>query len=284
MEKSFNVINLRGEEEPFSAEKVYQSAKRTGASDQLAEEIVKNVKKIIRPGIKTSRIFDVVKRGLGKENARAAIRFSLKKSIERLGPTGFPFEKYIKAIFEESGYGVDINQYIQGKCITYEVDFLAKKGKTIYVGECKYRNLPQQEAINLTITLANFAKFLDLKEGGFFKQKQFGDCEVKSLLVTNSKFSSDSINFSKCREVGLLGWRYPNDKGLEYFIESQGLYPITILPSLSGYLSHIFVSSGLMLVKDIFEIDIQKFSKENRIPQNKIEPLIEEAKILLNRV
>jgi len=281
MKKPYNVINLRGEEEPFSLEKVYQSARRTGASDLLAKKIAGNVEQVIYPGIKTTKIFEMVEKGLNKGDSRAAIKFSLKKAIGKLGPTGFPFEKYIGAILKKFGYEVDLNRCIPGRCISYEIDFLARKEKLLYVGECKYRNLPQEESINSTIALANFARFLDLKDGQFFKIKQYKDLEIKSILVTNSKFSQDAINFSKCRGVDLLGWRYPKNKGLEYYIESQNLYPITILPSLKSYLSQALVSKNIMLVKDFLNMDIQRFSRENRVPQNQLNLLLQEAKTLL---
>ena len=279
--KQYNVINLQGEEELFSLEKIYQSAKRAGASSSLASKIVESVRQSAYPGIKTSKIFEMVRKMLHKEDFQTSIKFSLKKAIKKLGPTGFPFEKYIGAIFEDLGYQVKLNQHPQGLCISYEIDFIAQKEKTLYIGECKYRNLPKEESIHSTIALANYARFMDLKDGKFLNQKKFANFEIKSILVTNARFSLDAINFSHCRGVELLGWRYPKNRGLEYFIESKNLYPITILPSLNSHLAHIFVSKDMMLVKDLFKINIQKFSKENRIPLNNLESLLKEAKILL---
>lgn len=281
MEKNCYVINLRGEEEPFSFEKVYQSAKRAGSPEFLAKTIAENVQQNIYPGIKTSEIFKKVKNLLAKKNSKAAIRFSLKKAIQKLGPTGFPFEKYIGAIFKSSGFEVRLNEYLEGLCLRYEIDLLAQKENLFYVGECKYRNLLQEGVIHSNITLANFARFLDLKDGKFLKQEKFRNFEIKTILVTNAKFSLDSIKFSLCRNVDLLGWRYPENKGLEYFIETQNLYPITILPSLNNELIKIFVSENIMLVKDLLKLDSIKFSKEMKIPLNCLENLIKEAKILL---
>lgn len=45
MKKEIFVINLRGEKEPFSFQKVYQSARNVGASKELAFEIAKKLKK-----------------------------------------------------------------------------------------------------------------------------------------------------------------------------------------------------------------------------------------------
>jgi len=283
MKKSYYVINSRGEEEPFSFKKVYQSAKRVGASEFLARKIAEDVAQTLYPGIKTQEIFNKVKNLLRKENSRAAIRFPLKKAIQKLGPTGFPFEKYVGAIFENLGFKVKLNQYLPGLCLKYEIDFLAQKGKFLYVGECKYRNLLEEGSVHSYVALANYARFLDLIEGKFFSQTRFRNFKIKSILVTDAKFTKDVIKFSKCRKVELLGWRYPKNKGLEYLIESQNLYPITILPSLKNYLAEIFVSKKIMLVKDFLKFDIFKFSEENKIPLNYLEALVKESKILLGK-
>jgi hypothetical protein len=275
------VINLRGEQEPFSFKKVYQSVKRAGSPDFLAKTIAKDIERGIRPGIKTSEIFKKIKTLLAKKEPKAAIRFSLKKAIQKLGPTGFPFEKYVAAIFKNSGFDIKINQYLQGFCLKYEIDFWAQKESLFYVGECKYRNLLQEGVIHSNIALANFARFMDIKDGNFVKQEKFKNCEIKTILVTNAKFSLDTIKFSLCRNVDLLGWRCPKDRGLEYFIETKNLYPITILPSLNKTLVDIFVSENIMLVKDLLKLDIVKFSKEMKIPLNCLENLIKEAKIVL---
>jgi len=281
MKKSCYVINSGGEGEPFSFKKVYQSAKRVGASESLARRIAENVAKTVYPGIKTSEIFNKVKSLLLKEDFRTAIRFSLKKAIQKLGPTGFPFEKYVGAIFKSFGFEVKLNQYLPGLCLKYEIDFLAQKRDLLYIGECKYRNLLQEKAIHSNVILANFARFLDLKEGIFLKEKKFRNFKIKPILVTDAKFTLDAIRFSQCQDIEFLGWRYPKNKGLEYYIESQNLYPITILPSLKNYLAEIFVAKKIMLVKDLLKLDIFKFSKENKISLNYLEALAKEGKILL---
>ena len=270
------VIKFNGEEEPFSAKKVYQSARRVGASKKLAEEISKKVKKKIYPGIKTSEIFRLVKSLLKQEAPTVALKFNLKEGIKKLGPTGFPFEKYIGEIFSRGGFEVKLNQHPFGSCCRYEIDFLAKKNNLLYIGECKYRNLPGGK-VHSDVALANYARFLDLKKGNFFSK----ELKTKSLLVTNRKFTSKAIKYSNCVGVELLGWSYPKKQGLEYLIDSQKLYPITILPSLNKYLTEIFVSKKIMLTKDLLMIDIDKFSKETRIVKNKLKVLKKEAEILL---
>lgn len=279
MTKGLYVINSRGESELFSFRKVYRSARRVGASKSLARKIAKNIEKGAYPGIKTTNIFEKVKSQLQQELPRAALIFNLKEGMKKLGPTGFPFEKYIGEIFTGEGFQVQLNQYIPGLCCPHEIDFLAKKEKLLYIGECKYRNLPGGR-VHLEDALANYARFLDIKQGKFFK-KIFKKVKIKSFLVTNTKFTNEAIRYSKCVKVGLFGWNYPIKQGLEYLIETQGLYPITILPSLTSYLAAIFVSKKIILVKDLLRIDIKNLAQETKIPIKNLTSLIKEAKILL---
>ncbi|MBU0546565.1 MAG: hypothetical protein ABH876_00445 [Patescibacteria group bacterium] len=273
------VVNLQGQKEPFSFHKVYRSARRVGASRILAEQIAQSVAKDVYSGIKTIDIFKIVKRELFKKEPQVGLKFDLKNSLKRLGPSGFPFEKYVGAILKKRGFHVQLNQYIPGHCCSYEIDFIAKKEDVLYIGECKYRNNPG-DRIHLDIALANHARFLDIQNGNFFK-KLNKKIKIKSIIITNTKLTSQAIKYSKCVGVDCLGWNYPKNHGLENIIDSQKLYPITILPSLKNYMVEIFNEKNIILVEDLLKIDIEKFSKQAKTSINQITALINEANILL---
>lgn len=276
---SLCVINSRGEREPFSFWKVYRGARKVGASKDLAGRIAKTIEREILPDTKTSEIFKRVKSLLHKEFPAAALRFSLKEGMRKLGPTGFPFEKYIGEIFLKKGFRVRLNQNISGFCCRYEIDFLAQKDNSLIIGECKYRNLAGQR-VELKAALSNYARFLDIQKG-YSSRKSGKNLRLKSLLVTNTKFTSKTIRYCKCVGVDLLGWNYPRKKGLEYLIDTQKLYPITILPSFKKDLAGVFASKRIMLVEDVLKLDIEGFAKENRVPVNRFKSLVQEARILL---
>jgi len=253
------VIKFNKEIESYSEKKAINSARRAGASKNLAIKAVRELKKELYDGIETSEISRKLKNILRRENQKVALRFNLKKAIKRLGPTGFPFEKYIAEIFEKQGFKTKTNLFLKGKCCSHEIDFVAEKDNLRYIGECKYRNLKGGK-VHTKDALANYARFLDIKKNS----------KEKSLLVTNNKFTSKAIKYSKCVGVELLGWRYPAQKGLEKLIEDQKLYPITILPSLKKTELNFFIENKIMMAKDLLEKDL-KVSKA----------LIEEAKTLL---
>lgn len=273
------VLNSRGEKEPFSFQKVYRSARRVGASGALAKKIAEIVELEAFPGIRTSEIFRKVERLLLRKAPKPALKFSLKKAMLKLGPTGFLFEKYIGEIFSRMGFRVKLNQDIPGFCCRhYEIDFLAEKDNLIYVGECKYRHLAGGK-VHSDTALSNHARFLDIKKGNFLNGiKKF---RVKSLLVTNAKFTTKAIDYSKCVGVELLGWRYPRRRGLEYLIESERLYPITILPSLKRNLADAFIQRRIMLAEDLLKIDARKFAKRTGVSSKRLELLTRETRILL---
>ena len=191
--------------------------------------------------------------------------------------------KFIGEIFKKLGFEIKINQHIPGFCLDdYEIDFVAQKKDLIYVGECKYRNLPGDK-VHIQDALANYARFLDILKGPYFTKKECRDCEIKTILVTNTKFTDKIINYASCVDVSLLGWKYPRNNGLEYLIEKHKLYPATILTSLKGYLKEILVSEKIMLIQDIVEINSRKFSEKFNIPQRYLLSLIEEARLLLGK-
>ena len=208
---------------------------------------------------------------LKKKSFKSSLKFSLKKGMRKLGPTGFPFEKYVGAVFSELGYEVQLNRNLKGFCCTYETDFIAKKGNLVYIGECKYRNSPGDK-IHTDTALATHAGFLDIQKGDLFKGK-----DLRSLLVTNTKFTRRAAKYSKCVGDEILGWRYPKGKGLEKIIEENKLYPITILPSLNKNLAEIFVSQKIMLARDLFRKDVD-------VKKGVFEKLKKEAEILIKDV
>jgi hypothetical protein len=272
------IINARGEKEPFSSKKVYNSARRVGASVSLAKEISKKIEKEAFPGMKTSQIFKKVKDLLSKKKKKLAIKFSLKEGMKRLGPTGYPFEKYVANILLRQGFKVEINKIIKGHCCSYEIDFLAEKDDLFYIGECKYRNLSGAK-VGSTIALSNHARFLDIEKRGTFNNKK----KVKSMLVTNTKFTNKAIKYSKCVGVDLLGWHYPSKEGLEKIIDEKKLYPVTILRSLRKDVSDTLVSGRIMLIQDLLKLDIEKFANKNHLSLSYLKSLVKDAKTLIEK-
>lgn len=283
MVQKIYIINARGEKEPFCFRKVYRSARRVGADHVLAREIARTIESEVAAETETVQIFKRVKKLLSQRAPGAAFRFNLKEAMRKLGPTGFPFEKYIGEIFSKNGYQVKLNQQLSGRCCSsYEIDFLAQQGKTILIGECKYHNLAGKR-VDMGVALENHARFLDIKNSRYFTRSQFRGIEIKSLLATNTKFTNQAIKYCYCvGGVELLGWDYPKKQGLEDLIDEQKLYPITILPSFKKFMAEAFIKRRLMMARDILKLDIKSFSRKTGLGMKHLEPLAKEAEILLD--
>lgn len=276
------VINSRGEQEQFSSQKVEQSAKRVGADSKLAKEIAREIKGKIYNGIPTFEIFKKVRDLLGQAQPVFGLKFSLKQAMRDLGPDGFAFEKYVGAIFKESGYEVKLNQFISGKCLRdYEIDFIAEKDSFLKIGECKYHSQRSGLMVDQEIALANYARFADILQGKFALAKSSQGKKISSILVTNTKFSTRAIQYSECSGVGLWGWKYPLGKGLEVFIDQNKLYPVTMLPSFKRSWADIFNQHNIVLAKDILRFNFEKLSQESGINSGVLRKMLAEAEALL---
>jgi len=271
------VIKYSGEKEPFSVKKVYNSAMRAGASSSLAKEISRELEKEVYQNITTAEIFKKIREKLKKDNLQIAMRFSLKEAMKKLGPAGFVFEDFARRVLSHYGMKMESSMIINGKCCKYEIDFLAFKENLVYLGECKYRN-NSGDKVDVNVCLKSFAILDDVKNSGRFKDKN-----VNFLIVTNSRFTDEAIKYSSCKGIELLGWNYPKDQGLEDMVEAKKLYPITILPSFKGYLAEALRKERVMLVDDVFSLNIDKFGKRVNIPKKQLEALRREAEILIDK-
>ncbi len=276
-----DIIKASGEEEKFEKEKVFQSLRRAGAGPRLAAEICQRVAKVFKPGMSTNDIFEQTLNFLEKENSILAARYNLKKAIMELGPTGFPFERFVAEILKEYGYETKVGKQVRGYCVTHEVDVIAEKGKERFMIECKYHNSHGIKS-DLKVALYTYARFLDIKMAWekipgrkcFFHQ----GCPVKysskkkesfidkctfngAWLTTNTKCTSQAIRFARCQGLKIISWRYPSGGSLNDLIENRGLYPITILPSLSGFLKKRFAQNNIILAKDLLRYSQNDFIK-----------------------
>ncbi|MDD5433287.1 MAG: hypothetical protein PHE77_01355 [Candidatus Pacebacteria bacterium] len=278
---SFYVVNSFGEQEPFSVQKVERSARRVGASLKLARQIAREVVTKIYNGIPTFEIFKIVKELLHQAQPVFGLKFNLKQAMKKLGPDGFGFEKYAAALLREACYTVKLNQFISGKCLgQYEIDFTAEKEKVFKIGECKYHS-QNGVAVDQEVALANYARFLDISQGKFTLSKKAQGKELSALLITNTRFSTRAIQYSKCCGMELWGWKYPTNNGLEVFIDQNKLYPITILPSFQKQWTPAFNQRNIILALDVLKINLERLSQEENIQRDFLSKVADEAKVLL---
>jgi HJR/Mrr/RecB family endonuclease len=219
------VAKADGTTEPFDSSKLLASLMRAGASDVVAEEITKDVRKELYNGISTSQIYHKAFAQLRDLRRGAAARYSLKRAIQEFGPSGFPFEEYLADLFRAEGYKAQTDQIVQGGCVEHEVDVILTKDRTKTYVEAKFHNNPGYKT-DLKTVLYVQARMEDL-------QKTSKNGVLRGMVVTNTKFTAQAVRYASCVGLELLSWEYPDKQDLHERIDMAKLYPITALTSLS---------------------------------------------------
>src|SRR3546814_1111770 len=67
-------------------------------------------------------------------------RYNLKNAIFALGPSGFPFEKYVGSLFIAEGYSVKTGVSVSGQCVEHEVDVIAENISELNMMECTFHS------------------------------------------------------------------------------------------------------------------------------------------------
>jgi len=250
--QNFEIIKYSGERAQFSVEKLKKSLLKSGAGDALVAEIVNIVRDELYQGISTREIYNRAYALLKKEKRIFASKYKLKKAIYELGPTGFPFEKFVGALLFHSGYEVKTGQFIQGKCVTHEVDVVAHKNGQRIIAECKFHS-EEGRNCNVKIPLYINSRYQDILSSPALKNND--DKPNACWVVTNTRFTEDALKYGKCSGLFLLSWDFPKGDGLKDRIDRLGLYPITVATLLSQREKQFLLSRDVVLCKQLIHDD-----------------------------
>ncbi len=278
--KQINITKASGETVIFSEKKLMKSLKRAGSSEGTALSVVNEVSASLYEGITTKKIYRMAFNLLKRHSNDAAARYNLKAAIMELGPSGYPFEKYVAAILRYQGYTVKIGQIVKGKCVSHEIDVIAEKGNEHFMIECKYHNEPGTVS-NVKIPLYIHSRFKDV-EAAWLEMKGHGTKFHQGWVVTNTKFSSDAIQYGSCAGLKLIGWDYPLKDSLNNMIDDLGLYPITCLTSLQKSEKIYLLENKGVLCKEITENP--HWLKSAGISVERIKGILEEANSLCKKI
>lgn len=270
--EALSVIKANGEIEPFNEEKIRRSIERLRLERELQDQIVTHVKTKLYDRIPTSEIFKHIKEFLrNSKMPYAEAKYNLKQAVMELGPTGYPFEDFVSEIIKTKGYQTQVRTVLSGKCVTHEIDIIAKKGSEKSMMEVKFHNLPGTKT-GIHEALYTKARFNDVLEKNDLNQV---------WLITNTKISLDAITYGLCMGMRVISWNYPEGESLRDLIEESGLNPITALTTLSQNQKQKLLEKNFVLCKNIYEdpsiLNSLGFSQEQRTK------VIEEAKFVCNR-
>lgn len=272
------VKKKNGEKVPYDEQKLVHALQRSGASQHDIEIALSQVNKIIHNGISTRKIYEVAYKSLKKRSHYSAGRYRLKRAMMELGPSGYPFEKFIGKIFEAEGYQVKVDQIVAGACVTHEVDVIARNENEQIMVECKYHSDTSIKS-DVKVALYIHSRFLDV-EKTWQKTEEFNGLKFRGMVVTNTRFSDDAMKYASCVNLGLISWDFPRGKSLKDLIDKAGYHPITSLSTLTQSEKSKLLDKGLVLCRDISNhVDLLK---EIGLQKPKIDRIIKEAKDIIS--
>ncbi len=245
------IIKTSGEKVKFSIEKLKNSLRHSGADDTVVQQIVDVVRDELYQGISTREIYNRAFALLKQKKSVFAAKYKLKKAIYELGPTGFPFEKFVAAILEYSGYTTETGKIMPGICVTHEIDVFAEKNGSVSIIECKFHN-EEGRNCNVKVPLYIHSRYRDVL-GQWEKKKDGTKTMERGGVVTNTRFTEDAIAYGNCVGLNLLSWDYPKGNGLKDRIDRLGLYPITVSHLLSGKEKQFLLSRDVVLCRQLFK-------------------------------
>lgn len=248
-DKKINITKASGEQVSFNADKLRHSLHRSGADENTITEIIREVQKNIYDNVSTRKIYQLAFGLLKKQSRHSASRYKLKQAIMELGPSGFPFEKYVAEILKYQGYRVKVGEIVKGHCVNHEIDVIAEKGNQYFMIECKFHNLPGTNC-DVKIPLYIQARFKDVEQQ-WKSIPGHGTKSHQAWVVTNTKFTGDAIQYGLCVGLHLLGWDFPHGNSLREQIDASGLYPLTTLTTLTLNEKQLLLDKKIVLCKEI---------------------------------
>ena len=246
---NINITKASGERVLFSKQKLHDSLERSGANEAIINEVINEVEPQLFEGIDTKKIFRMAFNLLKKKDKPIAAKYKLKEAIMELGPSGFPFEKYISEILNHQGFKTTVGEIVNGSCVTHEIDVIAEKDDKHFMIECKYHNA-RGIICDVKIPLYIQARFKDIE----IKWKNLPGHSEKfhqGWVVTNTRFSDDAIKYGTCAGLHLMGWDFPKNGSLKEQIDQSGLYPVTCLTSLTSVEKQKLLDKNIVLSIEI---------------------------------
>ena len=244
------ITKADGTQEYFKVEKLRRSLRRAGADPREINDIITEVDKTLYDGIQTQEIYRHAFALLRQSTPPAAARYSLRRALFNLGPTGFPFEKFLARLFEEEGYTTKTGVALEGKCAPHEIDVAAFNEVHSFIGEAKFHARPGIKS-DLQVAMYSYARLLDLRESKICADDVCGISEF--WLITNTKFTSTAQNYGECVGLKMLSWDFPKHDNLHDRIQRAGVYPVSVLQSISSGQIETLINRNIILCRDILE-------------------------------
>ncbi len=271
------VTKASGEEVVFSMDKLRQSLRNSGATEEQVDKVIKVIEPQLFNGISTKKIYTWAFSILKKSTGSVAAKYQLKKAITEFGPSGFPFEKFIGKLFEQKGYHVKVGIIVHGTCVSHELDVVASSETEHMMMECKFHST-QGKMSDVKVPLYIHSRFNDVK-GQWLLNKQLKDKQLKAWVVTNTRFSPDALRYGTCAGLNLLSWDYPLNDSIKVMIDRYKHYPITCLTLLTKPEKEHLLENNVVLCSELKD-DYARLNALH-IPDKRIQQIKKELEKLI---
>ncbi|OGH22212.1 MAG: hypothetical protein A3F31_01430 [Candidatus Levybacteria bacterium RIFCSPHIGHO2_12_FULL_38_12] len=236
-----HVVKATGETEVFSADKLQRSIHRAGVPDSLQNQLLIHIQKRLYDNITTSEIYRHITEFLETSHPFAKSKYNLKQAIMALGPSGYAFEDFVSEILRTQEYQTVVRATLNGNCIAHEIDVVAEKDNKRIMIEAKFHNLSGTKT-KIHVILYTKARFDDVKQKNNIHE---------AWLVTNTKTTTDVIDYALCMNLKVISWSYPEGGSLRDLVEKSGLTPITSSTVLSLNQKQTLLENHIVLCRDI---------------------------------
>ncbi|MCD4729758.1 MAG: restriction endonuclease [Bacteroidales bacterium] len=269
------ITKRSGELVPFDNQKLKRSLERTGAGEKDIQEIIKQVNIRLIDGMSTHKVYQMAYSILRRKSQHVAGKYRLKKAIFELGPTGYPFERFVGELLKYQGYQVQVGKIIKGHCVNHEVDVIAEKENKKFMIECKFHQAPGKKS-DVKVSLYIQSRFLDVKKQ-WKKQPEENLRFHQGWIVTNTRFTEDAIRFGKCAGLQLISWDYPEQGSLKQRIDIAGLHPVTALSSITKKEKQEVLNKDIVLGRNLKPENLLEIG----IKEHRIKKIMKEAEELI---
>ncbi len=267
-----NVTKADGTLAPYAPEKLRSSLERAGATPEEADAVARAVETGLHDKMSTQVIYKQAFSKLHKQAKGPAARYRLKRALFDLGPTGFPFERFIGRVFEAEGFQVRTGVQAEGRCVPHEIDVWAERGEEIHLAECKFHHHAGQKS-SIQVPLYFRSRLVDVAER---RTAQGLPGIPTGWVVTNTRLSSEALQYAACIGLRALDWDSPDGKGLRELIDRHHLHPVTCLSTLNRMEKDRLIGGGTVLCSEVTESVLL----QRRIDPRKIPGVLSECKDL----
>ncbi len=254
MSERILITKADGDQESFDENKLRESLRRAGADEVTVDTVAGKIRNELVSGITTKEIYKHAFFLLRKYKRPVAARYSLKRAIMDLGPSGFPFEDFLAEVFKQQGFKTKVGTIVQGFCVEHEVDVIAENENKIIIVEAKFHNDLSIKS-DLKVALYVKARVDDIKRGGIESKGNENHSglakAVEGWIITNTRFTENAIKYASCNDLKLLSWDYPSKGNLYDFIHDFSVHPVTSLTTLTKQEKTQLLDKGVVLCDSI---------------------------------